>query len=194
MCSLVGVSKKFPKDILQEIYGWVFFSFTPMTKEELRSAIILCKINRKKGLEIYGDIRQWDTSNITDISSYDCFQDCLNHKLFCHNLMITETPTLCVTVTGLSHLREFNNSTFALTLFDMDIPSLSVWKLTNGKWLVNLLAKSFFLTGNGYRWLVDVCNAGKEGMNMEHDGMIFTFKVCSDREELISPWRTASSV
>ena len=188
------VSNRFPENLLREIYGWVFFPFTPMTKRELRSAIILCKINRKKGFRIFGHIRTWDISKITDIYSYNCIDDRFRHTSFCLGLRITKTPTLLVALTDLSELQELTDATFWLALNDINIIAHTVWKLSNGKWLVNLLAKSFYLTGSRYSWLVDVCNAGKEGINIESDGRLFNFKVCSDSEELLSLWRPFSSV
>ena len=114
----------------------------------------------------------------------------LKNNRFIHGLGL-DTPTLSVTV---SQLREFNESTLSVALHELfNIPVHSVRKMPNGEWLVNLLSKSLFLSGERYSWLVDVCKAGKEGINLERDDMIFTFKIFSNSQKILSDWSTTSS-
>ena len=44
------------------------FAFQPQTKEELQTAVDLWVSDETTALETYGDISEWDTSLITDMS------------------------------------------------------------------------------------------------------------------------------
>ena len=105
--------------------------FTPITQNNIQSAVSSWMTDKTKARNIYGDISNWDTSSVTDMNSLFNPGSTLNPPFFNDNIGSWNTSKVI-----------YMESTFQNTLFNQDI---SNWNTNNVKRMTEMFlnARSF---------------------------------------------------